>query len=275
MSEIHGAVGSYVVHALDDDEMREFEAHLEQCEECHIEARELSESASQLATLTETEPPPALRSSILSAIHEVRQLPPEMPADQPPTDVKTLPRRAAVASPLELAEPTAGTTAPVAVPVDELAVRRQRRSSRLMALAVAAALVVAVSFGGWAVNLRQERQAQVAEATLETQLYAAPDVKVLPTTLKNGAAGSFAYSRSLNKALFVGPDVPAAGAGHTYQLWTAVGKSLVPNRTFAGGGLTRAWFTGDVSDAGGLALSIEHGSGATGGPTDVQAQIST
>ena len=28
MSEIHGAVGSYVVNALDPDEMDEFEAHL-------------------------------------------------------------------------------------------------------------------------------------------------------------------------------------------------------------------------------------------------------
>ena len=41
MSEIHGAVGSYVVNALDPDELEEFEAHLAVCPTCIREVQEL------------------------------------------------------------------------------------------------------------------------------------------------------------------------------------------------------------------------------------------
>ena len=40
MSEIHGAVGSYVVNALDPDELDEFEAHPAVCPTCSREVHE-------------------------------------------------------------------------------------------------------------------------------------------------------------------------------------------------------------------------------------------
>ena len=80
MSEIHGAVGSYVVNALDPDELDEFEAHLAVCPTCAREVQEFGETAAELSLLASaTPPPPALRSSILAAISEVRPLPPEPP----------------------------------------------------------------------------------------------------------------------------------------------------------------------------------------------------
>ena len=45
MSEIHGAVGSYVVNALDPDELEEFEAHLAVCPTCSREVVEFGETA--------------------------------------------------------------------------------------------------------------------------------------------------------------------------------------------------------------------------------------
>ena len=77
MSEIHGAVGSYVVNALDPSELDEFEAHLAVCPTCSREVVEFAETAAELSLLaTATAPPPELRNSILSAISEVRVLPP-------------------------------------------------------------------------------------------------------------------------------------------------------------------------------------------------------
>ena len=77
MSEIHGAVGSYVVNALDPSELDEFEAHLAVCPTCSREVVEFGETAAELSLLaTAPAPPPELRSSILSAISEVRVLPP-------------------------------------------------------------------------------------------------------------------------------------------------------------------------------------------------------
>ena len=75
MSEIHGAAGSYVVNALDPDELEEFEAHLAVCPMCSREVVELGETAAELSLLASVAPPPpALRESILSAISEVTSL---------------------------------------------------------------------------------------------------------------------------------------------------------------------------------------------------------
>ena len=51
MSEIHGAVGSYVVNALDPDELHEFEAHLAVCPTCSREIQEFGETAAELSLL--------------------------------------------------------------------------------------------------------------------------------------------------------------------------------------------------------------------------------
>jgi anti-sigma factor RsiW len=77
MSEIHSAVGSYVVNALDPDELEEFEAHLAVCPTCTREVQEFTETAAELSLLASATPPAALRGSILAAISEVRPLPPE------------------------------------------------------------------------------------------------------------------------------------------------------------------------------------------------------
>jgi len=56
MSEIHNAVGSYVVNALDPDELEEFEAHLAVCSTCTREVQEFSETAAQFSLLANTAP---------------------------------------------------------------------------------------------------------------------------------------------------------------------------------------------------------------------------
>src|SRR4051794_5651795 len=78
MSEIHGATGSYVVDALDPDELDEFEAHLTVCPTCRQEVLEFCETAAELSLLASAPPPPpALRDAVLAGISGVRQLPPE------------------------------------------------------------------------------------------------------------------------------------------------------------------------------------------------------
>jgi hypothetical protein len=264
MSEIHGAVGSYVVNALDGAELSEFESHLAVCETCRREVVEFSETAGHLGSLVETTPPPALRSSILAAIQQVRPLPPEAPAPtgepvSPPTLIPT------VTEPdgdqdrgREVVDAADGSA-----PIDELAVRRSRRTTRILALVAAAALVVALGLGGWVANLRQDRQAPVAASTAEAQLLAAPDLRVVTTKLQNGGEASFRVSKSLNKALFVGENLPSPGADKDYQLWTIKGTAAVPDSVFAGGAIQKTWLSGDVSVADGAAVTIEPRGGST------------
>ena len=259
MSEIHGATGSYVLHALDPSELDEFEAHLAVCPTCSQEVVEFCETAAELSLLANATPPPALKGSIMSAIGGVRVLPPEPPALEQPEPApapRPVPEVAAVA------------------PVDELALRRQRRVTRVLSLAVAAAMVVALSLGAWVVDLVQQRDSQIAATTLETQLYSAPDVTIRPVPLANGARGSFVASKSLNRALFTSDRLPSPGADRTYQLWTLAGPldkpaRVTPDNLLAGGTAVKQWFRGPVGDSDALAVSVEAAGGATS-PTDIQ-----
>jgi hypothetical protein len=150
---------------------------------------------------------------------------------------------------------------PVVPPVDELALRRARRRTRVLAAVVAAAMLVAVALGGWVYTLVKERQAQVAEAALETQLYSAPDVKIYPLRLPNGGQFSFVVSKSLNRALFVSNDLPAVDAGKAYQLWT-IAPAPIPDRVIPGGGPRKQWFIGRITGTAALAITIENAAGA-------------
>jgi len=264
MSEIHGAVGAYVMNALDGAELDEFEAHLADCATCQREVIEFRETASEMSLLSRTAPPPALKDSVMAAIAGVRVLPPEDGrVDREPVSVvaEAAPRRALDAVPVEPAEP-----------VDELVSRRQRRTTRLLSLAVAAVTVVALVLGGWVVSLSQ--RPPVASATAETELLRAPDLKAYTIDLKDGGKATFIASKSLNKAMFSSGDLPALKEDETYQLWTLAGPLTAPTRVtpdalIGGGSAVKQWFTGPVAQSDALAISIEQAGGATA-PTNIQ-----
>jgi Anti-sigma-K factor rskA, C-terminal/Putative zinc-finger len=248
MSEIHGAVGSYVVNALNPDEREEFEAHLAVCPTCSREVVEFGETAAELSLLASVPPPPAaLRGSILSAISEIRPLPPEPPSE---------------AAPAESAPSATSVPAEPGRAMDELALRRQRRRTRILGVLVAAVVAAAVALGGVVYTLVQGQQAQVAQQAAETELLTAPDVQTYSTTMKDGGQISFVVSRSLNRAMFIGKDLPAVGADRRYQLWTLEGQQAIPDNLVAGGGDRKEFFREPLSGVTGLAVSVEAAGGA-------------
>jgi anti-sigma-K factor RskA len=256
MSEIHGATGSYVLNALDAGELEEFEAHLAVCPTCSREVVEFCETAAELSLLAAAPPPPALKGSVMAAITGVRVLPPDAPAAEPTSVEEEWPRPVAVAA-----------------PVDELALRRQRRLTRVLSLAVAAALVVALGLGGWVVSLVQ-REVPVATSTLETELLNAPDVTGHTVDLTGGGQATFVASKSLNRALFSSGNLPALPADKTYQLWTLSGSVtepgvIRPDELVSGGTTAKAWLRGPVGESGALAISVEPAGGSLQ-PTDIR-----
>lgn len=246
MSEIHGASGSYVVNALEPSEQVEFEAHLAGCDTCGPEIVELRETVSELTHLSAAAPPPALKSQVMAAISTVRVLPPEAPT----------PDSAAPAS-----------------QIDQLALRRQVRATRILSVAVAAVLVIALSLGGWVVSLVQHQAP--ATATMQAQLLQAPDLTAHTVTLKDGGKGTFLASKSMNRAMFSSGDLPALGPDQTYELWTLSGPLTAPTRVtpdslVTGGATAATWFTGPIADSDAVAISIEKAGGAST-PTNIQA----
>jgi anti-sigma-K factor RskA len=77
----HANVAPYALHALDEDESRDFEQHLAVCERCREELAGLKEAAAALAYGAEgPAPPPELRDRILARAREERPNVTSLPA---------------------------------------------------------------------------------------------------------------------------------------------------------------------------------------------------
>ena len=289
MSEIHGATGSYVVDALDPDELDEFEAHLAVCPTCRQEVVEFCETAAQLSLLASAPPPPpALRDAVLSGIVGVRQLPP----------LSSEPRRAmageaydvepeSAAGPERTPVLAAGEQQPAPDPADELALRRSSRRARLLSVLVAAVSVVALALGFtvWGMVRNQPPPSAAPAPTVtapaptvtvpqvDPSLLAAPDAKIYTTSV-NGADAAFVVSKRENRAAFVSTDLPSPGAGNVYHLWTLKGKDVVrPDNTFADGSQTTQAFSGPIDDSTALAINVEPAGTSPQKPTSTPLAI--
>jgi anti-sigma factor RsiW len=280
MTDIHQTAGSYALNALDAAELAEFETHLATCEACQSEVSELCAIAAELSLLSLADPPPALRDDTLAAIQGTQQLPaddsePGAAGDgrRPAADSRRVvraggPRRAlpGTEAPAELEEP----------PVDEVAVRRQRRRNRILTGVVAAMLALVVGLGGVVYVLVQERQAQVAQISLEQQLYEAPDTTYTTRDLRSGGKVTFVASAQLNRAMFIGTDLPDPGSDNRYQLWTMTGPEprwVVASSISRDVQITdteptvKVFFTGNVADADFLCVNVEPASSTSERPT--------
>jgi hypothetical protein len=283
MSDLHETAGSYAVDALDVAELAEFEAHLAGCEICRDEVAELCETAAELSLLVLAAPPPELRDRIMAEIQDTPQLPATEPDVPPAHRVGTNGSRPAAeslravsASGPRRALPESEVVEEPPTTVDEVAQRRQRRRSRFLTGLVAAMLALAVGLGGVVYSLLQDRQAQVAQIGLEQQLYAAPDVQFKATDLKGGGKATFVFSEQLNRALFIGSDLPDPGRDKRYQLWTMNGPepkwvvatsitrdSQISDRESA----VKVFFRGDIAGADWLCVSLEPKDNTSNKPT--------
>ncbi|GAB2594472.1 anti-sigma factor [Microlunatus antarcticus] len=245
MNEIHGATGAYVLDALEADELEEFEAHRAVCSTCSREVAEFCETAPRLSVLAAAPPPPpALRTSILRGLSDVHQLPP-LHGDV----LQERPRE-----------------------VDELALRRSSRRARVLSVLVAAVSVLALALGGAVYSLARQQQAPVAGPSADNSLLAAPDARIVPMVLANGAQVSFVVSKSQNRALFVGGHLPSPGLGKTYELWTMRDQAVTADNLVPAGTNVAQWFHGPIQESTGVAVSIEDVGGADR-PTDVQGVV--
>jgi Anti-sigma-K factor rskA len=241
---------------------------------------DIHEAAAELALLTLATPPPSLRDNVLAAM---RTTPPVRPVNEPFMGVPPgasngsrplgEPSRAVPSSgPRRAANPRPPrATANAKHPPDELALRRR---NRVLNGLIAAMLAVVVGLGGVTYTLLQQREAQVTQIALEKQLYAAPDAVTTTTTLTGGGQVTFIASKQLNRALFLGTDLPNPGPNR-YQLWTATGTDL-ENLTGVARDVQAAdahpgikvFFTGDVASADFLAVNLEPAGSSPEAPTN-------
>ena len=223
MSDIHALSGAYAVDALDDHERADFERHLADCAECRAEVASFRETTALVAEAEAVVPPPSLREGVLSAISQVRPLPPET----------TPPGRA-----------SAGT--------DELAVRRRR----LPAILAAAAAVVLLAVGASIWHPWQQGTTSPVDQVLQ-----ASDAVRSTEPVAGGGRLTLVRSASLDGAVMVAADVPDPAPGTTYQLWLQQNGHMVSAGLMPDAG-SPTLLMGDPATATAAAVSVEPAGGS-------------
>lgn len=195
--DLHTLTGASALGALSEPEAAEFNRHLAQCPACDQEVRELRETAARLALAVAEVPPADLRTRVMRALPEIRQLPPIQ---------------------------SEATVVPL----------RRRLRHRLPYLAAAACLVVAAVAGGLAVNAQQEADQQRARSTRAearaselSALMSAPDATFRSAHLKGGGTGTVVASERQGRTAFVYHGLPALPDSRVYQLWYSRDGSMV------------------------------------------------
>jgi anti-sigma factor RsiW len=185
--DLHTLTGAYAADALDPVEREVFERHLESCDSCRAEVRELQATTARLAVGVSATPPAGLRDRVLAEVGRTRQLSPQ-------GDVVRLDER-----------------------------RRDRPWYRQPATAAAAVLlVVAIGLGGWAVQeSRQKAEAErLAERIAAVVVDPQRTVRTLPVA--DGGTGTVVAANGI--AVFHGSDLPRLPDGRAYQLWRISGQ---------------------------------------------------
>ncbi|MFI5523773.1 anti-sigma factor domain-containing protein [Streptomyces platensis] len=196
--DLHTLTGAYALGALSEQESAAFTRHLAQCPACTQEVRELQETAARLALAVAEVPPAGLRTRVMAALPEVRQLPPR--------------GRHATVVPL-----------------------RRGMRHRLPYLAAAACLVVAALAGGLAVQARNEADDQRGrtaraeqQAAAVSALMTAPDATFHTTALKGGGSGTVVASERRGQTAFLYHGLPALPGQRVYELWYSRNGAMEP-----------------------------------------------
>lgn len=206
-NEAHELTALYVVDALTDDETRDFETHLADCFDCQEEVADMRKVTERLSRSVETDPPASLRSAVLRGITATPQ---EAPTEVEPSTI-----------------PRAGSAARG----DNVVDFARRAPSRLPYLVAAAAVLLALGFGGWGLQSRQDAQQASDEQAQIVSLLGAADVRTVTASGPGGSSATVVVSHADARAVFVATGMPALADNQVYELWTVHGLP-VPAGTF-------------------------------------------
>jgi anti-sigma-K factor RskA len=179
-TDLHTLSGAFVLDALSPEEAEEFRRHLQGCEACRTEVRELRAAAARMGAGEAEAPPAALRARVLAAVDRQPQLPPK---------VTTL---------------AAARTS------------RLRLAPRLGAAAAAVVLVV----GGVLAYGQLHRGGESGSVTAAvSQVFSAPDAHTAVVNTRNGGRVTVATSHRLGAMAIETNDLPKLSDRSVYQLW--------------------------------------------------------
>jgi anti-sigma-K factor RskA len=216
--ETHMLTGAYALGAVDDLEAARVRELLRTSPEAAAEVRSFTETAARLGAAEAVEPPPGMRAAVLAQVAQTRQAPPI-----------TVPKH------------TAST-----------------RLARLVSVAAAALLVVALGAGVTALTFRDRASDAEAANQAMTEVLADPDRQVVDADFAGGHATLVV---SGERVVVLGTDVPAPPEGKAYQLWMipdGEGAEPIPSVTLTPTGDGEFWADTTGYEAGqAMAVTVE------------------
>ncbi|SDT01201.1 anti-sigma factor [Actinopolymorpha singaporensis] len=221
--DLHSLAPPYVLDALPEPELREFEAHLATCATCREEVRQLGAVAAELAAATATEPPEQLRDRVLAAIRTTGQ-------EAAPGAGGRRTTAAHNGRNADPATPGSAAAAPDGLRQPGAAGHRGRLPYRRSLLALAAALVVLAGIGvGAGVVQYEQAQQRATRAVQERQrietVLAAPDSRTVRGGVRGGGQVTVVVSHQLDQAVVLLDGLSQPPRNRTYQLWFISGDN--------------------------------------------------
>ena len=261
----HLLAAAYALGAVDPDEARDFEEHLETCAACRQEVAGFTATTTLLAQAVAEPVPVALLDRVLAEARQTPQLPPIVPEDEAGEQADPMTPRAIDNLPVAPIPP--GAT------VHALRSRSDRRIPRAVSalLAVAAAVVILL-VGVTVVGNRTTGPDEVA------QVVESPGVVSYRMEGGNGAVADIHLTSDVSKAAVVATGLPALDASKTYELWFIAEENgrRVPHRAAVfspdADGNARAAFTPPVRSMEAMAVTVEP-AGGTDAPTTEPAMV--
>ena len=193
----HALTGVYALDALDTAaEVARFERHLNRCQTCTSEVRGFRDTATRLALAVARQPPPALRTAVMTEVARTRQLPAADDRARHARQGRTLLPRLAVAG-AALAAAAAVILAVVLINTQNQLGRTQQQLSQAKQ------------------HLSQAQTELAAINAVRTAADAALVTKVTPI----GGRVTVVSSPSRHQVVVTTSGLPALRAGKVYQLW--------------------------------------------------------
>lgn len=261
--DLHALTAAYALNALPEDERVAFEAHLEVCEPCALEAAEFLATTAQLGAPLHEPAPPALKARILDEVARTPQ------ASAPSAGVGS-----------EDATDDAADTGVTALPGGRAGPPSWVTWVSAAAAAVAAVVVIAMGVQLAAVNDRLEQAETLARdaadqldevqgrATQVGQLLAASDVETISYD-GAGIQGRLVVSAERGEAVFVASGLDPAPHQHTYELWVIGDEGPTPAGLFdVEDGTVTQLVEGDFASAAAVGVTVEPAGGSPEPTTD-------
>lgn len=270
-SEFAELAAGYVLDALSPADRRAFE----EARRAHPEWEHWVEADAATALvladgLPDAAPPLTLRSSLLSRIATMPQLPDIAAAD------------AAAADPLADADTAVGASAtddapsapevpprvdPAPTTTTIQAITRRNWTRGILTLAASLVILVVLGFGAASINEYVNRSPEVVALQ---EIESAPDAESATYDLEEGGTATAHWSESLGKAVLVSDGLPEIASDESYELWFVreSGEAVSAGVFEASGATSTAILDGSLEPGDTIAVTVEpEGGSPDGQPT--------